>query len=92
MEKFYFTYGSDGHPFIGGWTEIIAPSKEVACAVFRGIHPCKYPDILNCCSVYTMEQFATSSMNGPNGNLGHGCWEVITVTITPMAGYCTGTI
>ena len=88
MERFYFTYGSEGQPFVGGWTEIIAPSKEVACAVFKGIHPCKHLDILNCCSVYTMKEFVNTQMAGPNGNLGHGCWEVITVTVTPMMGYC----
>lgn len=24
MPKFYFTYGTDGQPFVGGWTEVDA--------------------------------------------------------------------
>ena len=29
MPKFYFTYGVEGQPFYGGWTEITAPNEEV---------------------------------------------------------------
>ena len=25
--KFYFTYGTDGQPFVGGWTEVEAPTE-----------------------------------------------------------------
>lgn len=40
MPKFYFTYGlDDTQPFKGGWTEIIAPDVNTACAVFRIFHP-----------------------------------------------------
>ena len=24
MARFYFTYGTDGQPFVGGWTEVDA--------------------------------------------------------------------
>ena len=26
MPNFYFTYGTEGQPFFGGWTEVDAPS------------------------------------------------------------------
>ena len=33
--KYYFTYGTDGQPFVGGWTEVEAPNADIACAAFR---------------------------------------------------------
>ena len=40
MPKFYFTYGSDERfPFQYGWTEIEAPSRVLACDIFREYHP-----------------------------------------------------
>lgn len=39
MAKFYFTYGTDGQPFFGGWTEVEAPDSHAACAAFRAYHP-----------------------------------------------------
>ena len=41
MRTFYFTYGSSGQPFIGGWTEVNAPNYGAACAAFRAYHPDK---------------------------------------------------
>ena len=32
MPKFYFTYGTDGQPFVGGWTEVEAPDRRAACS------------------------------------------------------------
>ncbi len=57
MPKFYFTYGTEGHPFFGGWTEVEAPDFESACSVFRMYHPNKIEPLLNCCTVYTEENF-----------------------------------
>ena len=28
--KYYFTYGTDGQPFVGGWTEVEAPNVNLA--------------------------------------------------------------
>ena len=39
MPKFYFTYGAEGQPFVGGWTEVEAPDGHAACAAFRAYHP-----------------------------------------------------
>lgn len=41
MARFYFTYGTDGQPFFGGWTEVEAPDAHAACAAFRAYHPDK---------------------------------------------------
>lgn len=80
MPQFYFTYGTDGQPFVGGWTEIEAPNEESARAVFRAFHPDRHQGLLNCCDVYTEERFKKTGMAGPEGNFGRRCRERITVT------------
>lgn len=80
MELFYFTYGTEGQPFYGGWTEIEAPNEDAACALFRAVHPDKADGFLNCSSVYPEEWFKKSRMFGPEGNFGFRCHERITVT------------
>jgi len=79
MPKFYFTYGSEGQPFFGGWTEVEAPDRRTACAAFRAFHPDKTEGLLNCCSVYEEEDFKRTSMYGPGGNFGYRCRETITL-------------
>ena len=79
MPKFYFTYGSEGHPFVGGWTEIEAPDEDTACAIFRVFHPSRFGGLLNCCTVYDEARFKRSAMYGPDGNLGYRCHETITL-------------
>lgn len=80
--KFYFTYGTDGQPFFGGWTEVIAPNKDIAVAVFRMYHPDKIEGIVNCSTIYTEEEFKETRMAGPDGNFHRFCHEIITVTRT----------
>lgn len=82
MSKFYFTYGIEGQPFVGGWTEIEAPDGAIAAELFRAVHPDKTPGILNCAWVYSEEQFKQTEMADPNGNFGYFCHEKITVTRT----------
>lgn len=79
MARFYFTYGTDGQPYVGGWTEVEAPDVRAACAAFRAYHPDKDEGLLNCSSVYTEEQFKRTEMAGPNGNFHRFCHEVITL-------------
>lgn len=79
MAKFYFTYGIEGQPFSGGWTEVVAPTARVAAAAFRAYHPDKIEGVLNCADMYTEEQFNSSGMNGESGNRGAFCHEVITL-------------
>lgn len=77
METFYFTYGTEGQPFAGGWTEVEAPDEKTACAVFRIFHPDKTDGLLNCAAVYSEDAFYQTSM--PAGNLGYRCRERISV-------------
>lgn len=46
MTKYIFTYGTEGQPFAGGWTEVIAPDRQAACAAFRAIHPDRVEGLL----------------------------------------------
>ena len=83
MPKFYFTYGSDERfPFQGGWTEIEAPSKAMACAAFREYHPDLDPEVrcLNCSDVYTEEEFG-DTMEWVGANYKDRCHERITLAI-----------
>lgn len=80
MEKFYFTYGTEGHPFVGGWTEIEADDVHTACRIFRAVHPDKISGLMNCCCVYSEEQFKGTEMAGPEGNFHQFCHERITIT------------
>ena len=79
MAKFFFTFGREGQPYSGGWTEVEAPSAKDAAAAFRAYHPDKHEGILNCADMYTEEQFNSSGMNKEDGNLGSFCHEVITL-------------
>ncbi len=78
MLTYYFTYGTGDQPFYGGWTEIEAPSRSAACAIFRAFHPDKTEGCLNCSSVYNAAQFKETTM-ATEGNFGRRCHERITV-------------
>ena len=81
MRKYYFTYGSEGHPFYGGWTEIVAPDEDVAREVFRIFHPNGPDGFMSCSDVYEEEWFK-STKEFKAGNFGHRCYERISVTRT----------
>ena len=78
-QRYFFTYGPEGHPYHGGWTEINAPSIPAACAIFRAFHPDKTQGTLNCADVYTEDAFNKTKMAGPDGNFGLFCHEKIIV-------------
>jgi hypothetical protein len=64
MKRFYFTYGTNKHfPFYRGWSEVIAPDKETAIAIFRCYHP-NPPgsDSWNYAFDYSEEEFKKTSM------------------------------
>lgn len=82
--KYFFTYGSEGHPFKGGWTEVIADDMATAMGAFKLYHP-DTGGRLSCCNVYREDTFATTSMAGPNGNFGKFCWERITISNEVLA-------
>ena len=78
MRKFYFTYGTGGQPFVGGWTEVEAPNYGAAIVAFRAYHPDKTKGIVNCASVYDEERFRMTEMYR-TGNFNRRCHEIITL-------------
>ena len=84
---FRYTYGSSSaYPFYGGWTEIIAPTRELADALFIALHPNKNGTLLNCAFVYDEKQWTDTEMCKHNDNMGAHCHEkyVITQEFGPM--------
>lgn len=78
--KFYFTYGTEGQPFYGGWTEVEADNIRAATFAFRAVHPDKTEGLLNCSDLYTENQFKKTDMyQKPEGNFGYRCREIITL-------------
>lgn len=80
MNRYFFTYGLWGHPFSGGWTEVLAPNERLACEAFRYHHPDKSEGLLNCSSAYTEENFKKTEMY-EDGNFGARCHELIVLHI-----------
>ncbi len=78
MAKFFFTYSTDGQPFVGGWTEVEAPNGPAAFAAFRACHPDKTEGLLNCAAVYEEEHFKLTRMFS-EGNFDARCHEIITL-------------
>lgn len=78
MPNFYFTYGTEGQPFFGGWTEVDAPNRRSACSAFRAYHPDKTEGLVNCSSIYDEEHFKQTEMYR-SGNFGYRCHEIITL-------------
>ena len=79
MKRYYFTYGSEGHPFVGGWSVVEAPDFHIAIQIFQAYHPNKEKGLLNCSTVYSEREFQRTKMAGPDGNFGVFCHEIITV-------------
>ena len=82
MPRFYFTYGADPtYPFQGGWTEIIALDRPMACAIFQRFHPNREgsAEMLNCADVYSESQFKATAMYAAGENFGEGCHERISL-------------
>lgn len=80
MAKFYFTYGTENYPFIGGWSEIEAPDRDTAIDMFKKCHPSRRHEpceLLNCAFVYSEDEFKLTDMKS-HGNFGKRCHEVIT--------------
>lgn len=77
--RFYYTYGTEGHPFYGGWSVVEAPDRDAADAAFRAYHPDKRSGLLNCCNIHTEEYFQKTAM-AAEGNFGYRCQEIITLS------------
>lgn len=77
--KYYFTFGSSGQIYDGGWVEIYADSLREAQQKFiarYGDKAYKHPGILNYSWGYTEEQFRKTIMF-IGDNFGSKCHEVI---------------
>lgn len=81
MRLFYFTYGSEGHPFVGGWTMVAAQDMDKAVTAFRAYHPDTAEGLMCCAGVYTEQQFLGTRM-ALDGNLGRRCHELIYLSCT----------
>ncbi len=79
MPKFYFTYGSEGMDFVGGWTEVDAPNYSTACELFSACHAKSADGLINCAGIYSEREFAGTKMCQKGSNLGAGCHEVISL-------------
>lgn len=80
---YYFTYGSEGQPYVGGWTEIELEgggSFNTAIEIFRSIHPDRVNGCVNCAGIYAEDHFKSTRMF-TEGNLGRRCVEHIKVVI-----------
>jgi len=78
-QRYFFTYGVSGQPFVGGWTEVEAPGYSAARALFRIYHPDRTEGVVNCADIYLEEHMMASEM-WKSGNLGSRCHERITVS------------
>lgn len=83
MEKFYFTYGIEGHPFCGGWTVVTAPDMDSAVDIFKIFHPSKHGDLVNCAGIYTEKYFCKTDMSR-TGNMGAFAVEEISLARTVL--------
>ncbi len=79
--RFFFTYGSEGYPYRGGWTTVWADDYNQACELFCLVHPRNEEGFINCAGIYTEEDFQNTGMFMKNSNLGKGCVEVIEINV-----------
>ena len=73
---YYFTFGTDGHPFDGGWIEVVANDQIEAEHFFKKQYPNpRNRELLNCAGIYTEREFKRTSMY-IKGNFGEKCHGV----------------
>ncbi len=85
IKSYYFTYGTSGQPYKGGWTRIDAPDLKSACDIFRFYHPDRVDGFLNCSDVYTEDRFFETGMH-KTGNFGKWEQEIITLNRMVIGG------
>lgn len=78
MQKFYFTYAYQGHPFKGGWTIVRADLRETAIKAFEIFHPARTGKLVHCAGVYSEEEFRQTLMYR-RGNFGAYTQEFIDI-------------
>jgi hypothetical protein len=50
--KYIYTFGGDNQPYENGYTEVLAPDRKSADALFRAYHPDRIDGVLNCADVF----------------------------------------
>lgn len=79
--KVYFTYGNEGeYPYNGGWTEISAPTVDMAAALHRGVHPGLIGRNINCANMFMEDTFKSTRMYENQDNHGSACQEYLKIT------------
>lgn len=81
MGKFYFTFGSSGQAFAGGWVEVVAADREAAVELFRALYQGEDTGFVNCAGIYSEEEFMRTSMGIRGENFGKGCRASIVHTV-----------
>ena len=71
--KYYFTFGSDGYPYRGGWVTVEAENFKIVIDIFRMLYPDRGNGLLNCAEYYSEEAFKNTIMYANNDNLGNAC-------------------
>lgn len=85
MNKYYFTFGSEGHPYVGGWITIEADNMELATQIFRILYPDKNNGFLRYAFRYTEDEFKRTIMYEKGSNLGAACHCEIKLEIKKTA-------
>lgn len=75
-QKFYYTFGSEGQPYDGGWVEIIAEDFHEADKLFNKRYGCSPGGFIRCAGRYTEETFKKTSMY-KRGNFGSFCHDTL---------------
>lgn len=90
MQTFYFTYSTEGQPYYGGWTEVVAENQGQAVSAYTVFNPLRN-GLLPCSTVYDEEEFKKTLMY-KYGNFGCRCHERITVDKDSNGRYCINRI
>lgn len=85
MNKYYFTFGTEGQPYKGGWVIVESDNINVAIGIFRAIYPDKQDRVLNCSHCYTEDEFKRTKMYENNDNFGSACHCEISLQIKKTA-------
>ena len=79
MSKYYFTFGSAGQLYCGGWIIIHAKSDRDAREKFKkyyGVKGSTREGLMNFAFSYTEPEFQSTDMP-TKGNMGEFCWNEI---------------
>jgi hypothetical protein len=75
-QKFYYTFGSDGQPYEGGWVEIYAEDFNEADKLFRKRYGDGVGGFIRCAGRYTEAMFKNTGMY-EHGNMGNFCHDTL---------------